>query len=630
MNTLKWALAAMTLTLVAACGGGGNAGTSPFGSGGCSEAASGASSSCTTADKIDVIASSVEVGSGGDTITVSAIVKDKNNVGLASAPITFTATNGSLTQPQVTTNASGVATVTFAAGADRSNRTATITANSGKAKGTINIDVVGTKLEYQGSNTMTLGSAPVPVAIKATDSKGAPVSSLPITVTSSLGNGLSATSLTTNATGTATVDYTATNAGTDNLVFTGGGTSKPTSIEISASQFAFIAPAASASIPVNSSQIATVEYLISGVPQASKVINFSTTSGVVTPSATTDALGRASVVISATTAGPGTVQATVSGGAVAQATLSVNFVSLAPARLVLQISPTAIGPNAAGSTTNQTQLRATVTDVNGNPVSNTIVAFTRLLDPSGGNLPQPSAVTDSSGQATVQYVSGPGTTSDGGIQLRASVLTNPAIFGDASMTVTQSALFIGLGTGNVISNLDEQTYKKDWVVYVSDSNGVPVANKDLTIKVLPVEYRKGHLVFATTSWVYHVPSLQTCANEDTDYTGILTPAKDFDMSGDLQPGNVVRITTAQTPNAQASGIARTDSNGQATITLLYAESYAPWVKVRLTAQATVSGTESTTYAEFYVPGSAEDFSSVNNPPAGVISPFGENPCNVPR
>ena len=37
MKTLKWALAAMTLSLVAACGGGGkNAGTSPFGSGGCS------------------------------------------------------------------------------------------------------------------------------------------------------------------------------------------------------------------------------------------------------------------------------------------------------------------------------------------------------------------------------------------------------------------------------------------------------------------------------------------------------------------------------------------------------------------------------------------------------------------
>jgi shikimate kinase len=115
--------------------------------------------------------------------------------------------------------------------------------------------------------------------------------------------------------------------------------------------------------------------------------------------------------------------------------------------------------------------------------------------------------------------------------LRASILTNPAVFGDATMTVTQGALFIGLGTGNVISNLDPQTYKKDWVVYVTDSNGVAVANKDLTIKVLPVEYRKGHLVFNTV-WTYDLATLQTCANEDTDYTAtVVSRAKDFNGDG---------------------------------------------------------------------------------------------------
>ena len=199
------------------------------------------------------------------------------------------------------------------------------------------------------------------------------------------------------------------------------------------------------------------------------------------------------------------------------------------------------------------------------------------------------------------------------------------------MTVTQSALFIGLGTGNVIENLDPQTYKKDWVVYVTDSNGVAVANKDLTIKVLPVEYRKGHLVFNTV-WTYDLATLQTCANEDTDYTGNLNsvPGKDFNGDGRLQPGNVVLITTTQTTTAAASGIARTDSTGRATITLLYAESYSPWVKVRLTAQATVSGTESSNAQEFYVDGLASDFTSATNPPAGVVSPFGVNPCNVPN
>src|SRR5215207_7084337 len=67
---------------------------------------------------IDVIASSVEVGSGGDTVTVSAIVKDAGNVGLPGVGIVFNTNNGILTQPTVTTNASGVATVTYADGAD--------------------------------------------------------------------------------------------------------------------------------------------------------------------------------------------------------------------------------------------------------------------------------------------------------------------------------------------------------------------------------------------------------------------------------------------------------------------------------------------------------------------------------
>jgi hypothetical protein len=629
MKSLIWVVALLTSAFIVGCGGDTNAGTPPFGNGGgCDSAASSPSSSCTTAEAIDVIASSVQVGSGGDTVTISAVVKDSGNVGLAGVGIVFNANNGNLTQPTATTNASGVATATFSAGANRANRTATITATSGKAKGSIDVDIVGTALAYSGATTVPLGAA-VTVSVKATDSKGAIVAGLPITVASSLGNGLSATSLTTDTQGNASVNYTATNAGTDALTFSGGGATVATSIQISSSQFVFVAPAPGAAIPVNSTQVVTVEYKIAGAPQGGKVIDFSTTSGVVTPtSATTDAAGQASVVVSALTAGPGTVQATVQGAA-AQASLLVNFVSLTPARLVLQVSPTAIGPNAAGSTTQQSQLRATVTDQNGNPVANATVAFTRLADPSGGNLSQASAVTDSSGQATVQYISGAGTTADAGIQLRASILTNPAVFGDATMTVTQSALFIALGTGNTITNVDPQTYKKDWVVYVTDSNGVAVANKDLTIKVLPVEYRKGHLVF-NSIWTYDLATLHTCANEDTDYTGVVTPAKDFDLSGNLQPGNVILVTTTQTPNAAASGIARTDSTGRATISLLYAESYYPWVKVRLTAQATVSGTESSTAQDFYVEALASDITTVTTTPAGLISPFGQNPCNVPN
>ncbi len=575
----------------------------------------------------------MQVGSGGDTATITAIVKGPGNVSLAGAPVSFAVDSGTLTKASTATDGSGVATATFSAGADRSNRTVNVTATSGTAVGSIALQVSGTTLAYTGVTTVPL-SGQATIGVSARDSKGVAIAGVPFAVASSLGNGLAATSITTDSQGAATVAYTATNAGADSISFTGGGASLSQTVQVSAASFTFVTPAAQTQIPVSTPQGLTVRYLVNGAPQAGKTINFSATAGVVTTSAVTDGTGQAVASISSTTASPAVVQASVVGAA-AQATLPIVFVAQAPAKLVLQVSPTAIGPNPSGSTAQQAQLLATVTDANGNPVTGATVAFNRVIDPSGGNLSQASATTDSSGQASVQYIAGASTTGNNGVQIKASVLGNPAVTNVASLTVNQSALFIALGTGNVISNLDEQTYKKDWTVYVTDANGVAVPNINLTIKVLPIEYRKGTLIY-TTVWAPDPATLRICANEDNGggdpskaYNGVLDPGEDFNGDGRLQPGNVISVTTAQTPTASATGIAKTDATGRATITLLYAESYVPWIKVRLVAQAIVSGTESSNEAIFVVPGLATDFTSQTNPPAGTTSPFGVNACNVP-
>ncbi len=640
MKSLKWVLAAMAVSLVAACGGGGGcSGTPPFGA-----SASGASScgsGSSSASSIDVVASSVQVGTGGDTITITATVKDASNVGLGSAPVSFAASSGNLTGVTATTTAAGVATATFTSGANRSNRQATVTVTSGSVSGQVILDISGTVLSYSGVTTVPINST-TSLPVKVVDSKGAAVSNLPITVASTLGNGLSATTLTTDSLGTASVTYTATTAGTDTLTFSGGGATKTPTLQISAADFTFLTPAATTQIPVTTLQIVTVQYLSNNVPQAGATINFAATAGVLSsPTAVTNAAGQASVAISSKSASPAVIQASVSGVAV-QSTLPITFVALVPAKLVLQVSPTAIGPNTAGSTSQQSQIVATVTDANGNPVSGATVTFNRLADPSGGQLSQASTATDLNGQATIQYVAGALTTASNGVRIQATVLGAPSVSGTAQLTVNQSALFIALGTGNVITNLDPQTYKKDWVVYVTDSNGVAVPNISLTIKVLPIDYRKGNLVYAPP-WVYDpAPGhFFLCQNEDNGgpvganvpanaYNGVLDPGEDFNGDGRLQPGNVIAVTTAQTPTASSSGIAKTGSDGRATITLLYAESYVPWVKVKLTAQAIVSGTESSTEANFVVVGDANDFSSLTNPPAGQISPFGQNDCATPN
>ena len=152
---------------------------------------------------------------------------------------------------------------------------------------------------------------------------------------------------------------------------------------------------------------------------------------------------------------------------------------------------------------------------------------------------------------------------------------------------------------------------------------------------LPIDYRKGILAFAGGTWTYDVLNpgrFFLCQNEDQNYNGILdlVPNEDFNGDGKLEPGNVISVTTAQTTTAASSGIARTGTDGRATITLLYAESYVPWVKVKLVAQAIVSGTESSTEAQFIVDGLATDFTSASVPPAGYVSPFGVNDCATPN
>lgn len=612
MKTLKWLFAALSaLTLVACGGGGGDAGTSPL-----NPNPPGGTSSAST---VDVLASSVQMGSSGEQVTITAVVKGAGNVSLANAPITFSTDSGTLSSAAATTDSAGVATARLSAGSNKANRTITVTASSGSAQGSVQVAVAGTSLTYVGATTVPLGTSSS-VAVKLTDSSGNAIAGTPVTVASSLNNGLSATSVTTDATGTATLTYTATNAGTDTLSFSAANATVSRTIAISGENFVFVSPSPSTAVPVGTAQSVTVRYLSGGAPQAGVTVNFAATAGTLSaPSAVTNASGEATVTVSSTTASPATVQATLVGAVTAQATLPIQFVALTPTRVVLQVTPTAIPPNPSGTTAQQAKLLATATDANGNPVSGVTINFTRLADPSGGNLSAASQVTDSSGQASVQYIAGALTTASNGVQVRASVAGSATVFGDATLTVNQSALFIALGTGNTITNLDEQTYKKDWTVYVTDANGIAVPNVSLTIKVLPVQYAKGNLVFGTV-WQWS-PTVVACPNEDVNFNGVADSGESSNGNSTLEPGNVISVTP---------GVVVTDANGRATLSLIYAESYAPWVQVRLRAEAVVSGTESSKESVFWVTGSSSDFSSEDNPPAGVVSPFGTGTCAQPN
>ena len=574
-----------------------------------------------TTTSIELLASAPSIGTGGDQVLISAFVKDANNIAKVGAPVSWSVDRGRISNQTVVTDNNGIARATLDAGSDRSNRTAVMTAFSGAASQTLNVPIVNTKLTYSGASTTTVGSNLV-LNLSATDSKGVAIPGVTLTLSSALGNGLPTTVLTDTA-GQANVTYVATKAGSDTITVSGAGAVLTPAVALTVTgsdeDLAFITPAAGTKVPVGTAKTFTVRYRKLGVAQANTTLNLAATIGTikvggsVATSVTTDVSGQASFTVESGFAGSSNVGITVAGTAV-QTSLAVNFVATTPATLVLQVTPTALAPNLGGSTSNQAALVAKVTDVNGNPVADTTINFSQLADPSGGSLQQASAITDLNGVATVQYLSGATSTASGAVQLKATVAANPAVWGTAAMTVNQSALFIALGTGNTITNFDAQTYEKSWTVYVTDANGVRVTNVPVTIKVIPNYYAKGQMVWNETAsqWIYF--SYQECLNEDrANLNGRLDPGEDTNGDGALTPGNVVALTASTVT---------TDSNGSATITLRYAELYAPWIGVRLTATAIVSGTESTSYRDFPLDKLAGDFSVKTVAPAGARSPFG--------
>lgn len=562
---------------------------------------------------IEVIAAATTAGTAGDGVQIRAFVKDGNNNGLPDATVSFRASSGILSSVSTVTDASGSATATFSAGADKSNRSALITVSSGAVSSSLTLPITGTRLTLSGPSSMILGTA-TDFDLVVTDSRSNVVPNIAVTGVSSLGNALvSSSGTTTNSSGQLRFTYTATNPGTDTLVFSGAGStvSPMPALVVSGDDFSFVSPAASSTVAVGVAQTLQVRLRSGGVVQPGKLIAFAATGGTLSAAnATTDSDGIASVTLTSISAGPVTVQATVTGSATST-TLPLVIVATEPAKLVLQITPTAVAPNVGTSSGNQAQVMAKVTDAAGNPVQGQMVNFTRVADASGGNLLQASATTDASGQATVAYRPGSESTANNGVVLSATVAGSPSVTGTASLTVNQTALFIALGTGNVIQNADPETYRKDWVVYVTDSNGIPVNGVTLTIKAIPTFYLTGRLTWQEVRWAYSDP-IYACRNEDRNNNGILDADEDDNGDGVLWPGNVVAVSPG---NVQTV-------NGRVTISLTYAESYVPWVRLRLTASATVSGTESRTDAEFVIEGSAEDFTNETIPPAGVVSPFG--------
>lgn len=621
MNLLKYGMGLVVAVALTACGGGGgsagtttNAVVTPP----ATPASTPLVTSAATPATVEVLASANTLPSAGAEVLITAFVKNGNNVGMSGQAVTFSATSGTLQASTLLTDASGAVTAKLIAGSDKSLRNITVTVTATPASGSIIIPVSDTRVSIAGSGSLQAGGTAATYTVRAVDSSTNPISGATIAVSSTLGNVVSPASLTTDATGTASFLYTPNIAGTDSLTISGLGASATTAVVVNSIDFVALSPASNTLIAIGAAQTITVRYRNPG-PIANQTVAFSTTRGTfVASSALTDINGEASAVLSSTTAGPAVVVAQISG--VGQVNLPVQFVATTPSTIVVQSNPGAVLPNASGTSVNQSSIEAVVRDANGNAVANRQVNFTTLQDVSNGTLSPGVATTDADGRAQVQFIPGATSTPANGVIIQATVAST-SISSTTTLTVNGKALFITIAFGNTISNVDETTYSKPFAVYVTDANGVAVGNQLLTLSVIPEEYYKGFLTFVIGSgWIWSgggVSPAATCPNEDINRNGVIDLGEDTSPNGNgngqLTPGNVA---------VAAPGSVTTDASGRASFALQYGEQFAPWVKVKISARASVAGTESTQSIFYSLTGSTADFTVAATPPAGVNSPFG--------
>jgi len=545
---------------------------------------------------------------GSHSAVLTAYLKDANNNALANVPVTFQSSSGMVVVTQANTNAQGVATATITAGTDPTNRVITVTASAASApNAVIAVDVVGTTLSVNGPSTLVLGNDGI-FTVALRDSAGHGIASQSVTLSSTKGNGLSPTTFSTDLNGLGTVTLHAGVVGADTLTAAGLGLMANRSVAVSSESFSVSTPANGASVSLGTSQVVSATWLSGGLPVVGRTVSFTSTRGTLDhPSAVTDANGVASVHVLSNNAGPAIIAAT---GASVAAQVVIDFVATTPAQLALQTSPSAV------STGGSSLITAIVRDAQNNLVESQVVDFS-LTDTTGGSISVASATTDAQGQAQTTYTAGQTTSGANGVQIRATV-RGTAVTSQTSLTVGGQTVYLSLGTGNTIDAPDAATYSISYVVFAIDSRGAPVAGAPVDLKVLPVAYVKGARVWSVASSAYTtavstLPGAASCANEDIDFTGTYSVAKDYNGNGLLDPGSVAVVT----PSSGTTG-----ADGSLLVTVSYPKDHAYYVKVQLIATTAVTGTQSSSSSTFLLPYAAADFSQQTVQPPGPVSPYG--------
>jgi hypothetical protein len=560
---------------------------------------------------VTVLASSPSLPSdAGQTLTVSVIVRDSNNVAMEGVTVILAADSGTLQFTNPVTDQNGLVLATLTGGGDPTPRPITVTADAQGITNAVTVDVIGTDLSITGPAALAQNDAAT-YTVVLTDAAGNGIANQAVDVTTASGNTLASNTLTTDVSGQAQVQLTATAAGPDTITATALGIMSQAALNVSDDTFVLTAPAADAEIVLNTPQTVTLNWSIGGVAQAGQTISFSATRGTLSsPTAVTDGAGNATVSIQSTNAGPSVITGSNAAGTSTQ--VQVQFIADSPDSIDLQANPFTIGPNE------QSAITAVVRDAANNLVTNAVVQFD-LQDVTGGQLSVAQATTDIQGRATTFYTSSVTTSANNGVVVTATV-QGTAISGSVALTVAQRELFISIGTGNSIFEPNSAQYRVEFAVQVTDSQGNGVPDVTVQAGILSDAYFKGFWTYdaIASAWVQNV-TVGPCIDEDiNNRNGVLDPGEDLNGSGRIEAGNIATVVS----QASGNGTFTTDAGGFGILDVFYPQEHARWVAVTLEATTSVTGTEFAKSSSFVLPINGDDVDDENETPPGQISPFG--------
>lgn len=620
-KTYTAVLSCLMLTLLTACGGGGD---------GAFTSSPDPGVITTPLAEVTLLTSSPQLPSDGALpVTLTALVKDANNNVVPDLTVSFASDSGSISVVQPVTDASGQAIATLTTLGNPMNRTITVTATVSDGTNTLSdtatVAVNGTQLTITGPDNLALGDTGN-FQVQLVDAAKKAIPNVTVTLSSSAGNTLSAETLVTDSAGAAQFTLTVSQTGPDTLTALALGIAATHGIAVSSDSFTFVTPAAGTEIPLNADRDVTVRWTQAGVPMINKEVMFSTTRGILTPSTGfTNANGEVTVSITSANAGGANITAKAVGGPSTQR--AIEFVAVVADTLEAQADPFTIAPEG------QSTITAIVRDPNNNLVKNKQVIF-QLDDVTGGNLSVGSAVTDSQGRAQTVYTANTTTSASEGVVITAFVQDSPAVTDSTALTVARREVFFSFGTGNEMSEPDEATYDVPFVIVVTDSDGNAVAGVDVQLSLLSEHYLKGIWVADTLADQWVTETRATCDDEDVNHNGVLDAGEDFNGNLHIEAGNIAAITAGATTN----------ENGTVLVHIVYPQVYGNWLDVSLQVKTTVQGTEFAESLTFILPVIASDVDSLDEAPPGVsvppdpanglpagglVSPFGySNDCAI--